>query len=70
MDILEAIRNRRSIRNFAPDAPSREEIEALIGLADRSAECGESTILVILRHYRPRASRSDFASHQGLHDKS
>jgi nitroreductase len=33
MDILEAIRNRRSIRDFAPDAPSREEIEALIGLA-------------------------------------
>jgi nitroreductase len=33
MDILEALRNRRSLRNFAPDAPSREEIEALIGLA-------------------------------------
>ncbi len=33
MDVLEAIRNRRSTRDFAPYVPSREEIEALIELA-------------------------------------
>jgi nitroreductase len=33
MDALDAIRNRRSIRDFATDAPSREEIEGLIDLA-------------------------------------
>jgi nitroreductase len=36
MDIMEAIRNRRSIRDFAPDAPSHEQIEALIGLANEA----------------------------------
>jgi nitroreductase len=33
MDIMETIRHRRSIRDFAPDVPSRGQIEALIGLA-------------------------------------
>jgi nitroreductase len=33
MDVLQAIRNRRSIRDYAPEAPSREEIESLIDAA-------------------------------------
>jgi nitroreductase len=33
MNVVEAIRNRRSVRDFAPDAPSQQQIEALIDLA-------------------------------------
>ncbi|WP_292534190.1 nitroreductase family protein [Methylocystis sp.] len=33
MDVLEAIRNRRSTRDFAAEVPSRQAIEALICLA-------------------------------------
>jgi nitroreductase len=33
MDILDAMKNRRSVREFAPQAPSRGEIEALVALA-------------------------------------
>ncbi len=33
MDVMQAIRHRRSVRDYEPEAPSREDIEALIDAA-------------------------------------
>ena len=62
-EVLRAIKERRSIRNFKPDMPKREDIEAIIeaGLYAASGRKGQSPIILAVtnKELRDKISRDN-----------